>query len=56
MLLLSMKLKMEYIAETSIGSTTIGDVGNSIAGVAGKSIIEATAVAIPEWNIFNSHR
>ena len=27
---------------------TIGDVGNIIAGVAGKSIIEATSVAIPE--------
>ena len=39
----------EIVAETSTGSTSIiGDVGNIIAGVAGKSIIEATAVAIPE--------
>ena len=41
-----MKLKMEYIAETSIGSTTIGDVGNIIAGGAGKSIVETTVLLL----------
>ena len=28
------------------GSTTIGDVGNSIAGVAGKSIVETTVLLL----------
>ena len=38
----------EIVAENSTrtGSTTIGDVGNSIAGVAGKSIVETTVLLL----------